>query len=311
MRAAAPAARSPAFAIPIPLPLMVAAFCLLWSSAFSVAKFAMADCPPLLLLTARFLLAGLLMLGAAVVSGMPLKNMSRRDVALFALLGVANQAAYLGLGYVGLHSISSGLSALIISANPVLTAMLATALLGERMSWRKIAGLVLGIAGVAFVVQNRLAGGADHLTGILFSLAALVSLVGGTILFKRFTPKGDLWVGNGVQSLAAGLALAPVAFGAESVADIVPSWRLLAAFAYLVLLVSVFAYLLWFRILAVSGATAASSYHFLMPPLGLLFGWLLLGEHVALLDLIGIVPVALGIYLVTRPSRDPMPTVSR
>src|SRR6185295_12957812 len=176
--------------LPIPLPLMVAAFCLLWSSAFSVAKFAMADCPPLLLLTARFLLAGLLMLGVAAIGGMQL-NMSRRDVALFALLGVANQAAYLGLGYVGLHSISSGLSALIISANPVLTAVFATAWLGERMTWRKIAGLVLGIAGVAFVVQNRLAGGAEHLTGILFSLAALVSLVGGTILFKRFTPKGD------------------------------------------------------------------------------------------------------------------------
>src|SRR5947209_18080138 len=210
MRAAAPAAPSPAVAIP--LPLMVAAFCLLWSSAFSVAKFAMADCPPLLLLTARFLLAGLLVLGAAAVSGMRL-NMSRRDVALFALLGVASQAAYLGLGYVGLHSISSGLSALIISANPVLTAVFATAVLGERMTWRKIAGLVLGIAGVAFVVQNRLAGGTDHLTGILFSLAALVSLVGGTILFKRFTPRGDLWVGNGVQSLAAGLALAPLAIG--------------------------------------------------------------------------------------------------
>jgi drug/metabolite transporter (DMT)-like permease len=179
------------------------------------------------------------------------------------------------------------------------------------MTWRKIAGLLLGIAGVAIVVQNRLAGGADHLTGILFSLAALVSLVGGTILFKRFAPRGDLWIGNGVQSIAAGLVLAPVAFGTESVADIVPSWRLLAAFAFLVLLVSVFAYLLWFRILAVSGATAASSYHFLMPPLGLLFGWLLLGEHVAPLDLIGIVPVALGIYLVTRPARDSTPNVSR
>jgi drug/metabolite transporter (DMT)-like permease len=302
MRAAAPAAPSPAYRLSIPLPLMVAAFCLLWSSAFSVAKFAMADCPPLLLLTARFLLAGSLMLGVAVIGGMPLRNMGRRDVGLFALLGVANQAAYLGLGYVGLHSISSGLSALIISANPVLTAVFATALLGEQMTWRKIAGLVLGVAGVALVVQNRLAGGTDHLTGILFSLAALVSLVGGTILFKRFTPKGDLWIGNGVQSLAAGLALAPVAFGTESVADVVPSWRLLAAFAFLVILVSVFAYLLWFRILAVSGATAASSYHFLMPPLGLLFGWLLLGEHVAPLDLIGIVPVALGIYLVTRPA---------
>jgi drug/metabolite transporter (DMT)-like permease len=52
----------------------------------------------------------------------------------------------------------------------------------------------------------------------------------------------------------------------------------------------------------VSGATAASSYHFMMPPLGMLFGWLLLGERIAFTDLIGVVPVAIGIYLVTRPA---------
>jgi drug/metabolite transporter (DMT)-like permease len=55
--------------------------------------------------------------------------------------------------------------------------------------------------------------------------------------------------------------------------------------------------------LTVVGATAASAYHFLMPPLGMMFGWILLGEHVAWPDLIGILPVALGIYLVTRPAR--------
>jgi drug/metabolite transporter (DMT)-like permease len=82
----------------------------------------------------------------------------------------------------------------------------------------------------------------------------------------------------------------------------VPSWRLLAAVLYLALAVSIFAFLLWFYILKASGATAASSYHFLMPPLGMLFGWLLLGEHVSPLDLLGIVPVVLGIYLVTRPA---------
>jgi drug/metabolite transporter (DMT)-like permease len=77
---------------------------------------------------------------------------------------------------------------------------------------------------------------------------------------------------------------------------------LAAATAFLVLLVSVFAYLLWFKLLERSGATAASSYHFLMPPLGMFFGWLLLGEHVSYTDFAGIVPVALGIWLVTRPA---------
>jgi len=299
MRTVSLAAPPPAFRIP--LPFMVVAFCLLWSSAYAVAKLAIADCPPLLFLTFRFLLAAVVMLGAAALHGVSLK-LNRRDLVLFVALGIANQAAYLGLSYVGLQSISSGLAAVVISANPVLTAVLAAAFLNEQMTWRKVAGLVLGVGGVAFIVQSRLSGGLDHAGGIAFTLAALVSLVVGTILFKKFAPSGGLWVGNGVQSLSAGLAVLPFAFTFENVGDIVPTWRLAAALAFLVLLVSVFAYLLWFQLLKQLGATAASSYHFLMPPLGMLFGWLLLGEHVSLADLAGIVPVALGIYLVTRPA---------
>lgn len=280
---------------------MVAAFCVLWSSAFAVAKIGIADCPPLLLLTFRFLLAGALMLGAAAVTGVSLK-LSRRDLLLFAVLGVANQAAYLGIGYVGLRTISSGLSALVISANPVLTAVLAATFLNERMTWRKALGLVLGVGGVAFIVESRVMAGVEHLDGIAFTLVALVSLVTGTILFKKFAPTGGLWVGNGVQSLSAGLALLPFAFSFESVGEVVPTWRLFWAMAFLVLFVSVFAYLIWFQMLKSWGATAASSYHFLMPPLGMLFGFLLLGEHVSAVDLMGIVPVALGIWLVTRPA---------
>jgi drug/metabolite transporter (DMT)-like permease len=284
---------------------MVAAFCLLWASAFSIAKLAITDCPPLIGLTARFLLAGVVILGAAVVFGVRL-SLSRRELLLFALLGIANQAVYLGLGYVGMRSTSSGLAALVISANPVLTAGLAVAFLNERMTWRKAIGLLLGVGGVAFVVESRMAGGVDHPVGIALLLAALVSLVGGTILYKKFAPSGGLWVGNGVQSLAAGLATLPFALAFESVGDIVPSWRLVASLAYLALFVSIFAFLLWFHLLNLLGATGASSYHFMMPPLGMLFGWLLLGEQVALTDLIGIVPVALGIYLVTRPASLPM-----
>jgi drug/metabolite transporter (DMT)-like permease len=280
---------------------MVGMFCVLWSSAFSVAKVALADCPPLILLGTRFLAAGALMLAFARVQGLRW-TLGRREVILFAALGIANQAVYLGIGYIGLRDISSGLSALIVSANPVVTAVLAVMFLDERMTWGKGLGLLLGIGGVAYIVGNRVAIGADHLQGIVLTIIALLSLVGGTILFKRFAPKDGLWIGNGVQSLAAGIATLPFALGFESVGDVVPTWRLLAAFAYLVLIVSVFVYLLWFQILTVSGATAASSYHFLMPPLGMLFGWLLLGERMAVSDLLGILPVVLGIYLVTRPA---------
>jgi drug/metabolite transporter (DMT)-like permease len=282
-------------------PLLIAAFVLLWSSAFAAAKVALADCPPLLLLAARFLLAGAVVLGAAAVVRTPWR-LSRRDIGALVLLGVINNALYLGLNYIGMRSISSGLSALIVSANPVLTGLLAGVFLNEGMTWRKATGLLLGVGGVAFIVEGRITGGLDNPVGVAFTAAALVSLVAGTILFKRLAPNGGLWIGNGVQNLAGGLAVLPFAFSIESVGDVVPSWRLLLALGYSVLLVSVFGYLLWFHLLTTTGASAASAYHFLMPPLGMTFGWLLLGEHVAWPDLLGIVPVAIGIYLVTRPA---------
>lgn len=284
-----------------PLPLYIGLFCLLWSFAFVAGKIGVTDCPPLILLTARFSLAGILILGISALRG-DAWSLSWRDALVFAILGVANNALYLGLGYTGLQTVSAGLGGLIVSANPVFTAGLAALFLGETLSWRKVAGLLLGIAGVGFIVWHRMSVGTDSLHGILFTLASLASIVAGTILFKLWAPKGSLWVGNGIQNLAAGVALLPFAIGFSSVGDIMPSARLLGAFAFLVLGGSILAYRLWFHLLRTCGATAASAYHFLMPPLGMLFAWIVLGEHLEVRDLLGIVPVALGIYLVTRPA---------
>jgi len=299
---------APALAIPAPksrqswLPLEIGLFCLLWSFAFVAGKIGVTDCPPLILLAARFSLAGIVILGASAFrrDGWQL---SWREVLIFAILGVANNALYLGLGYTGLKSVSAGLGGLIVSANPVFTAPMAALLLGETLTWRKVLGLVLGIAGVGLIVEHRMAVGTDSLHGILFTLASLASIVAGTILFKLFAPKGSLWIGNGIQNLAAGIVLTPIALTLADVSEIVPSLRLVLAFGFLVFGGSILAYFIWFHLLKVCGATAASAYHFLMPPLGMLFAWLVLGEHVAIRDMLGIVPVALGIYLVTRPAK--------
>ncbi|HEV2158443.1 DMT family transporter [Bradyrhizobium sp.] len=284
------------------LPLAIGLFCLLWSYAFVAGKIGVTHCPPLILLAARFSLAGILILGATLVRGDDW-SLSWRDAAIFAVLGIANNALYLGLGYTGLQSVSAGLGGLIVSANPVFTAALAALLLGEGMTWRKASGLLLGIIGVTLIVWHRLAVGTDSLHGIVFTLASLASIVAGTILFKLLAPKGSLWIGNGVQNLAAGIVLTPVAltFADVHAIDFTPS--LIGAFAFLVLGGSILAYWLWFHLLKVCGATAASAYHFLMPPLGMLFAFIVLGEHVEARDLLGIIPVALGIYLVTRPAK--------
>ncbi|MBN9584416.1 MAG: multidrug DMT transporter permease [Afipia sp. 62-7] len=287
------------------LPFQIALFCVVWSLSFAVAKVALADCPPLLLLMTRFLLAGLVMLAFAALRPGEMA-LTRRNLLAFAAIGIANNAMYLGLGYVGLRTVSAGLGTLVVSANPVLTAVLASVFLGERLTWQKVAGLVLGVGGVGFIVAHRLsvATGQDSPTGLVFTFCALLSIVAGTILYKKLAPQGGMLIGNAVQNLAGGLVLVPFAVLFESVSDIVPSGRLLLSLAYLTLLGSIVGYLLWQYLIGVMGATAASSYHFLMPPLGVLFGWLLVGEHVSSADILGIIPVALGIYLVSRPATD-------
>jgi drug/metabolite transporter (DMT)-like permease len=284
---------------PYKLPFLIGLFCTLWSSAFAAAKIALLDCPPLLFLTARFLLAGAVMLLAAAAYGQKLP--SRRDLMSLALLGTVNNAIYLSLSYTGMRSVSAGLAALIISANPILTAFAATAVLRERLTWHKVCGLALGFCGVAIIVKARISGGMDSGHGVMLTFAALGALVIGTILFKLLAPGGGLWVGSGIQNIAGGFALAPVAFAVESMGGITPSWSLFIVLIYVALAVSTIGLLVWFYLLTVAGATAASSYHFLIPPLGVFFGWVLLGEHIALSDMFGIVPVAFGIYLVTRP----------
>ena len=276
-------------------------FCLLWSFAFVAGKIGVTDCPPLILLTARFSLAGIVILGITAIRSEGWQ-LTWRDAAVFAVLGVANNALYLGLGYTGLKTVSAGLGGLIVSANPVFTAALAALFLGEALTWRKVTGLVLGILGVSF---HRLA---SHVGRYRQPARHLVHAGVAGLDRGRHDPVQG--VGAEGQSLGRQRRAEPrrrdraaaVCVHAADVGDIVPSARLLGAFAFLVFGGSILAYLLWFHLLKVCGATAASAYHFLMPPLGMLFAFLVLGEHVEFRDLLGIVPVALGIYLVTRPA---------
>lgn len=283
-----------------PLGLLVP-FCLGWSSAFAVGKIGLADAPPLLFLAVRFLLAGVILTVAAGGLG-HLRRLDRRGWLLLAGLGVVNTALYLGLSFSAMKIASSGMVAIVVSAAPVLTAVASALFLGETLTLRKVAGLGLGVLGVGLIVRGRLGGSVDDPLGILLALGSVAALSAGSLLYKRFAPPAGLVVNGGVQTLAGGIALLPVALLLEDPASVTPTVSLALSMAYMVLAVSIGSHLLWFALLARTSATVASAYHFLMPPLGLAFGWLLLGEAVQPWDLIGILPVAAGIWLVTRPA---------
>ena len=165
----------------------------------------------------RFLVAGGLLLVAARVAGLAFPA-SRAAWGTLALLGLLNNALYLGLASVSLRHLSVGTGAVLASVNPLLTGVAAALLLGERLTPTRMGGLLLSFAGVLGVMRSRTAAG-DRPWAMLVMLAGIGFLVAGTILFKRLPAGLDLRVANGVQLAAAGVALLPVSGLLEAVGD--------------------------------------------------------------------------------------------
>jgi drug/metabolite transporter (DMT)-like permease len=277
--------------------LLVLVFCLTWASAFPAAKLAIQVGPPLLFLGTRFAIAAALLLAFAWFRGALTGPV---PWVTLLLLGVVNQAGYQGLAWLGMRTVSGGLTTIIASLNPVLIAVLAAPVLGERLTWRKMAGMGLGFLGAAFVVRERVVGTGEDPTGIAVIFVGMLSMTAGTLAYKRLVPRVDLVVSVGAQQVGASLALLlGGALMGESYASFVPGWQLVATMLWFVAVISIGAFLLWFTLLRAGSAAAASSLHFIIPPLGLLMSWAALGERLHPLDLLGVIPVALGIRLAT------------
>lgn len=276
-----------------------AIFCVFWSSSFPITKIALIDTPPFVLITARFVVAGAILLLIALATG-PLPRLSRRDYGALILTGLTLHAVHIGFGYYGVSLISAGFAAVLFSTSPILVAIFSAVVLGEPLTRVKALGLALGFIGVAIVLRSRLAAGIDNPVGVILVMIAAIALVTGTILYKKLMPGGGLWYGQAIQFLASAVVIFPVMLLFEDISTVNPTTSLFLAFGYIVFITAIGAYSLWLFLVSRTSASAASSLLFLTPPLGLLFGWLILGEPVSAGDLIGVVPIAIGIRLVTR-----------
>ncbi len=280
-------------------PFLVLLFVLTWSSAFPAAKLAISTCPPELFLGCRFLLAAAFLLGAAAFT----RGLRRVPWGRLALLGLLNQAGYQGLSWIGMMTVSAGLATIVTSLNPMLVALLAAPLLGEALTRRKLVGIVLGFAGAAFIVRDHLAWGADPV-GVLALFGGLASVVAGTLAFKRLVPPAmPLLTAVGAQQAAAGAALLAVGLLTEDTRSIHFGATFFLTMAWFVGVVSIGAFLLWFLLLRRGTASSASALHFLMPPTGLVMSWAALGEPLHVLDLLGVMPIGVGIWLTTQAGR--------
>lgn len=258
----------------------------------------MRSAPPFFLMAFRFLTAGVLLLAYARMRGLILPA-KLAEWGPLALLGLLNNALYLGLAAIALRRLSAGMGAVLASTNPLLLALLAAWMLRERLTVWKVAGLLTSFAGVIWIMSSRM-GEDDRPDAMALMLLAICFLVAGTVVFKRLRFTQDLLVVNGGQLLAAGVALLVPSLLWEPLGAVRFTASFLGAQAFLILGVSCAGMLIWFWLLRHGDASRASAYFFLNPVIGLFLGWLLLGEPLHSQDFAGSVAVALGIYVVQR-----------
>lgn len=271
-------------------------FALIWSSAFTSAKFALTEAPPLLFLGARFAAAGVGMVLVAWLMGQRLPR-SARVWRLVAVFGLCQNALYLGLNFIGMTMVPAGLAAIIASALPLVVAALSRVFLAERLPWLGVAGLLAGFGGVVLIMAGRIAEGVAPL-GIALCVGGMLALAVATLIVRGISTGEGLTMIVGLQMLVGAVALAPLGLWFEDVAAVRFSPQLAAAFAYIVLMPSIAATLVWFALVNRIGATEASAFHLLNPGFGVAIAALLLGEPLGTTDIAGVAIVTAAIAAV-------------
>ncbi|MCU1599786.1 MAG: putative integral rane protein [Frankiales bacterium] len=287
--------------------LAPAVFVLLWSTGFVGAKYGLPDADPFTFLALRLVIATALLAVAAVVTR---TRIDRAHAGRAAVSGLLLHATYLGGVFWAIaHGTPAGVSAVVVSLQPVLVAALALPLLGERLAGRQWLGLVLGISGVALVVGPDL-GGSLPLAGLMSCLVALAGGTGGTLWQKRYGDGIPLLWGTCTQYAAATVVLAVASVATEHQRiDWTP--RFVGALAWLVIVLSLGAVVLLMLLLRRGTASSVSSLLYLVPPATALEAWLLFDERLAALSVVGVGVTAVGVALAVRaPARLPRTPVA-
>ena len=277
-----------------------ALFVFLWSTGFVGAKFGLPYAEPLTFLLMRYALVIVLMALAAVISGAQWPKTVSAYVHL-AVAGILMQAIYLGGVFLAIkQGLPAGMVSLLVGLQPLLTAILAIAVLGEAVSRRQWVGLVLGITGTALVLSGRIEGGFS-LSGVWPALFALLAITLGSLYQKRFCPHFDWRTGSAIQFLAAALVTLPLAVAFEGF-YVQFTGEFIFALGWLVFVLSLGAISLLNYLIRHGSAVNVASLFYLVPPVTALIAWALFGETLSLISLGGLVLAVTGVALARKPS---------
>ena len=283
-------------------------FVLIWATGFIVARYGMPYAPPFTFLLLRYV-CSIACFAAWIAIARVRWPQTRPEWLHLAVTGVLMHGGYLGGVWAAVKAgMGSGLSALIVGIQPVLTAIWLSAFgsAAHRVSSRQWLGLGLGFAGLVLVVWRKLtegsAGDTANAVNLAWAVGALLCITAGTLYQKRWVAPCDVRSANTVQLIAAAIVTAPLAWLEPEAMQ----WNAhsLGAMAWSVLGLTLGGSSLLYLLIQRGAAASVTSLMYLVPPTTALMAWLLFGEPITVTTVAGIALTALGVALVVRsPTR--------
>ena len=272
-------------------------FVSVWGSGFLATKIGLQYAPPFTFLTLRFILGIALML-PVVIAARPGWPGSRAELGHIVVAGLLMHAVNLGGSHYAQYlGLAAGITALLLSAQPLLTAFIAARWLHERLAPAQWTGIFVGLAGVLLVVWHKIdvhAMTPGSLAAVTISLAAVTA---GTLYQRHFCPTADLRSATLVQFAACLVFMAPLAWAVEGTA-IRWTWQLAASLVFLVALASILATNALHVLMRRGQATKVTTLLYLTPIIAVVLERLMFDVVPSALSLVGIGVTCLGVALV-------------
>ena len=271
------------------------AFAVIWSSAFTSARVIVAEAPPILSLSLRFLISGLIGVGLARLLGQTWR-LNRAQWQTIFIFGLCQNALYLGLNFVAMQTIEASLASIIASTMPLLVGLVGWVWFKEKLPILGVLGLIVGVIGTALIMGVRIQGGTDFF-GIILCIVGVLSITVAKLSMRGVSSGGNLLMIVGLQMLVGAIILAFPGVVFEEW-EVVWTPKLLLAFFYTVLMPGLLATFIWFWLVGRIGAVRAATFHFLNPFFGVLIAAIFLGERLGIWDAVGVIVIMAGIFMV-------------
>jgi drug/metabolite transporter (DMT)-like permease len=280
--------------------VLVVALVLMWGFSWAFIKIGLRYSPALIFAGLRTFIGGLTLVIVAAVSGS--RPAFRQHWHVYVLSAAFNVFLFFGLQTVGMEYLPSGLLAVLVYFQPILSGVFAWLFLSETFSVRKIIGLAFGFLGVAAVSIGGIEGHTSML-GIFLAICGGLAWAIGTVYSKHVQGRVNMTWLIALQFVIGGIGLLIGAVFTESFAALQLTPTFLVSFAYSALIGVSLSWIVWFTLVHRGEVTKVTSYVFFVPILSVIIGIVFLHERFTLYLLVGLLFVTLGIYLVNSKSK--------